>query len=116
MIANASTRATVPGADRVGHVVAGRVHLLYGLAGSGKTTLARVLCADGKAVRFTLDEWMIRLYPGLPFESAEYARQTETVKDLIWSLAEQVLRSDRDVVLDWNSWSRSQPSTVSASM
>jgi predicted kinase len=89
-------------------VVAVRVHLLYGLVGSGKTTLARALCADGKAVRFTLDEWMIRLYPGLPFESAEYGRQTEIVKDLIWSLAEQVLRSGTDVVLDWNSWSRAR--------
>lgn len=83
----------------------GRVHLLYGLAGSGKTTLSRELCADGNAVRFTLDEWMIRLYPSLPFDSAEYGRQTEVVKELIWSLAEQVLRSGVDVVLDWNSWS-----------
>ena len=33
---------------------AGRVHLFYGLAGSGKTTLARALCAEGRAVRFTL--------------------------------------------------------------
>jgi predicted kinase len=87
-------------------VAAGRVHLLYGLVGSGKTTLARALCADGKAVRFTLDEWMIRLYPGLSFNTAEYGRRTGIVKDLIWSVAEQVLRSGADVVLDWNSWSR----------
>jgi adenylylsulfate kinase-like enzyme len=32
-------------------MVAGRVHLLYGLAGSGKTTLAPALCADGEAAR-----------------------------------------------------------------
>jgi predicted kinase len=87
-------------------MAAGRVHLLYGLAGSGKTTLARVLAADGKAVRFTLDEWMIRLYPGLSPWSPEYGRQTEVVKDLIWSVAEQVLGAGTDVVLDWNSWSR----------
>jgi hypothetical protein len=87
-------------------VAARRVHLLYGLVGSGKTTLARALCADGKAVRFTLDEWMIRLYPGLSFYTAEYGNRTVIVKDLIWSVAEQVLRSGVDVVLDWNSWSR----------
>lgn len=86
-------------------MTAGRVHLLYGLVGSGKTTLARALCAEGNAVRFTLDEWMIRLYPGLPFDSAGYGRQAEVVKDLIWSVAEQILRSGTDVVLDWNSWS-----------
>jgi predicted kinase len=89
-------------------VTAGRVHLLYGLAGSGKTTLARSLCADGRAVRFTLDEWMIRLHPDLSFRTAEYGQQTEIVKDLIWSVAEQVLRSGVDVVLDWNSWSRAR--------
>lgn len=95
-------------AGNVDRMAVGRVHLLYGLAGSGKTTLARTLTADGKDVRFTLDEWMIRLYPSLsPFaDSAEYGRQTEAVKDLIWSLAEQALRAGTDVVLDWNSWSR----------
>ncbi len=93
-------------------MVAGRVHLLYGLAGSGKTTLARALAVDGKAVRFTLDEWMIRLYPGLSFESAEYGRQADVVKDLIWSLAEQVLRTGTDVVLDWNAWSRARRAWV----
>ena len=103
-----------PGALRLadavyaGRMAVGRVHLLYGLAGSGKTTLARVLAADGNAVRFTLDEWMIRLYPSLSFDSAEYGRLTEVVKDLIWSLAGQVLCTGTDVVLDWNSWSRAR--------
>lgn len=53
-------------------VMVGTVHVMYGLAGSGKSTLARQLCAEGCAVRFTLDEWMLRLYPGLDFESREY--------------------------------------------
>ncbi|WP_405002659.1 AAA family ATPase [Georgenia subflava] len=48
----------------------GRVHLLYGLGGSGKTTRARELCQDGRAVRLTLDEWMIRLYPDVAFDSS----------------------------------------------
>lgn len=61
-----------------------------------------------QAVRFTLDEWIIRLYPGLSFESAEYGRQAEVVMDVIWSLAGQVLCAGTDVVLDWNSWSRAR--------
>lgn len=93
-------------ASNVDRMAVGRVHLLYGLAGSGKTTLARTLTAAGKGVRFTLDEWMIRLYPGLSFWSPEYGPRAEVVKDLIWSLAEQALRAGTDVVLDWNSWSR----------
>lgn len=84
----------------------GRVHLLYGLGGSGKTSRAKALCADGRGIRFTLDEWMIRLHPDLTFDAPGYGERTEVVKDLIWSVAEQVLRAGIDVVLDWNSWSR----------
>ncbi|WP_163541652.1 AAA family ATPase [Occultella kanbiaonis] len=82
-----------------------RVHLFYGLAGSGKSTLARALAEGGRAVRFTLDEWMLRLYPELGFDSPEYGDHAEQVKELIWSVAEQVLAAGTDVVLDWNSWS-----------
>lgn len=84
----------------------GRLHLLYGLAGSGKSTLARELSTEGDAVRFTLDEWMLRLYPDLDFESGEYGHRAGDVRELIWTIAEQVLESGTDVVLDWNSWSR----------
>lgn len=83
----------------------GRVHLVYGLAGSGKSTLARSLCAYGEGVRFTLDEWMLRLYPSLHFETRAYGAKAVEVRDLIWSIAEQVLLTGSDVVLDWNSWS-----------
>ena len=82
------------------------VHLFLGLAGSGKSTLARQLAADGAAVRFTLDEWMIRLYPGLGIDAPEYGERASNARELIWSVAEQVLLTGADVVLDWNSWSR----------
>lgn len=83
-----------------------RIHLLYGLLGSGKPTLARELEQDLPAVRFTLDEWILRLDPELRYDSAEYGSRVEQVKDLIWSVAAQVLATGTDVVLDWNSWSR----------
>lgn len=57
-----------------GLMTVGRVHLMLGLAGSGTSTLARRLCEDAGAVRFTLDEWMLRLNPGVDFESSEYGR------------------------------------------
>ena len=38
------------------------VYLLCGLPAAGKTTLAKQLEEKQGAVRFTLDEWMIRLY------------------------------------------------------
>ena len=82
------------------------VHLLCGLNGAGKTTLARTLEASLPAVRFSLDDWMLRLYPALHYESGEYGRRAEACKLLIWDTARQVLRAGTDVVLDWNQWSR----------
>lgn len=82
------------------------VHLFYGLSGSGKTTRARELAEHLPAVRFTLDEWMLRLYPDLTYDSAGYGERAEQVKELIWSVAAQVLLTGSDVLLDWNSWSR----------
>jgi predicted kinase len=80
------------------------VHLLAGLNGAGKTTYARRLERELPAVRFTLDEWMLRLYR-LPFDHPEYPAKAETTKALIWDTAEQVLATGTDVVLDWNQWS-----------
>ncbi|QDO88458.1 ATP-binding protein [Ornithinimicrobium ciconiae] len=63
------------------------MHLLYGLAGSGKTTLSRELSRDGRGVRFTLDEWMLRLHPGLDFESTKYGDKASDVRELMWTIA-----------------------------
>ena len=82
------------------------VHLLCGLPGAGKTTLARQLEAGLPAVRFSLDEWMLRLYPDLHFADGDYAALAETCKLLIWDIARQVLNGGTDVVLDWNQWNR----------
>ena len=90
--------------------MSGRLHLLYGLSGSGKSTLARQLQKRCPAVRFTLDEWMLRLHPELSIDDPAYGDRAEMVRELIWSIAEQVLRSGVDVVLDWNSWSRARRS------
>lgn len=81
------------------------VHLVAGLPAAGKTTYARQLEATRPAVRFTLDEWMLRLH-GLRFDAPEYAELAEECKGLIWDTALQVLRTGVDVVLDWNQWSR----------
>ncbi len=88
----------------------GAVHLMYGLAGSGKITRARELADDKRAVLFTLDEWMIRLFPNLAFDAPDYGERAQAVKDLIWSTAEQILVTGTDVVFDWNSWSRARRS------
>jgi hypothetical protein len=86
------------------------VHLLAGLNGVGKSTFARQLERDIPAVRFTLDEWVLRLY-GLHYEHPDYAPSAEACKHLIWDTAQQVLATGVDVVLDWNQWSRHRRAT-----
>jgi predicted kinase len=78
---------------------------MYGLPASGKTACAKTLQRTSSAVRFTLDEWMLQLFPQLRFDDAEYAQRVEAVQDLIWEVASQVLANGLDVVLDWNFWS-----------
>jgi predicted kinase len=81
------------------------VHLLCGLPGSGKTTVARRLEAERRAVRFTLDEWMLALFDLTPYDDA-YGARAERVRELIWRTAGGVLALGHDVVLDWSFWSR----------
>lgn len=81
------------------------VHLLCGLNGAGKTTYAQRLATESLAVRFTLDEWMLRLH-GLPYDDPRYAAKAERCKEIIWDVTVQVLAVGVDVVLDWNQWSR----------
>ena len=67
--------------------------------------LARRLELERPAVRFTLDEWMLRLYR-LRYDDPAYPTLAEGCQDLIWDVATQVLRTGSDVILDWNQWSR----------
>ncbi len=81
------------------------VHLLVGLNAAGKTTHARRLEQEVPAVRFTLDEWVLRLF-GTAYDHPTYPEQARRCQHLIWDLACQVLATGTDVVLDWNQWSR----------
>jgi predicted kinase len=92
------------------HTKTATVHLLAGLNGAGKSTHARRLERSCPAVRFTLDEWMLNLYH-LRYDDPQYPELAERCKDLIWEVAQQVLSTGTDVVLDWNQWSRARRRT-----
>lgn len=84
--------------------MAADIHLLAGLNGAGKTTLAKKLAKTLPGVRFSLDEWMLRLH-GLRFDDDKYPELAERCQELIWDTAAQVVAANVDVILDWNMWS-----------
>lgn len=79
---------------------------MCGLPAAGKTTAGRQLERDHNAVRLTLDEWMLQLYP-LRYDEPAYADAASRCKALMLDLADRVLQLGISVILDWNHWSRS---------
>lgn len=81
----------------------GRLILLCGLPGSGKTTIARQLEAALDAIRFCPDEWMVQLGVDL-FDQEARGR----IEALQWELAQDLLRRGNVVVIEWGVWSRKE--------
>jgi predicted kinase len=76
------------------------LHFIYGLPGAGKTTLARELARDERALLFVEDEWLCAL--GSPITSlAELVGAMQRVRSLIGPLAEQALRLGVNIVFDF---------------
>jgi predicted kinase len=74
---------------------AARLLLTCGLLGAGKTTLARQLAAERRAIRLTKDEWQWAL------GSSPWDRTTgERIESQLWRLAKEALAVGAGVVLD----------------
>lgn len=79
------------------------IHLLIGPVGAGKTTHALALAHRHGAVRFDLDEWMVRLFrPDRPDADvmAWYVERAARCIDQIWEVSQEVLATGVDVVLE----------------
>ena len=81
------------------------LHLIHGFVGAGKTTFSRTLEAEISAIRFTLDEWIIKLYGHNPPED-KFTEYSERVSSLIWQLTRRFLNLGQDVILDFGFWTR----------
>jgi predicted kinase len=86
-------------------------HLLFGYLGSGKTTLAKQLELEHRAVRFTPDEWMARLFGDDP-PAATFPEQAAGILQLFEPLWTRCLSIGVDVVLDYGFWRRSERDQV----
>jgi predicted kinase len=90
------------------------LHLMVGLPGSGKTTLARQLETRYSALRLTLDEWHIRLFGSDVHDDSDesdfatHNTRHEAVESLLLEAAARVLTLGVDVILDFGFWARSE--------
>jgi|HubBroStandDraft_4_1064222.scaffolds.fasta_scaffold99856_2 predicted kinase len=79
------------------------LHFICGPVGSGKTTYAIALAHRIKAVRFSIDDWIARLFgkerPD-PCPMAWTVERADRCKALIWEQAEQVIALDGNTVFD----------------
>jgi len=80
-----------------------RLILMVGLPAAGKTTRARELAAEHRALRLTPDEWMIPL-----FGDSEAGGKRDVLEGRLITVALQALRLGTNVVLDFGLWSRDE--------
>ena len=83
------------------------LHLMVGLPGSGKTTEAKRLEAECSALRLSPDEWQFALFGNDVADPAHDERHSR-VEELMWGVAEKVLRAGADVILDFGFWSKAE--------
>ena len=85
----------------------GTLYVMIGLPGAGKTTHARRLAAEARALRLTPDEWMIPLF------AAPMADGKRDVLEgrFVW-LALEALRLGTSVVLDFGVWGKDERSAL----
>jgi predicted kinase len=81
----------------------GRLILLCGLPGAGKTTLARQLAGDLGAIRFAPDEWLADLGLDL-FDVAARDR----IERKLWQLTRELLGRGQTVILEYGFWGREE--------
>ena len=79
------------------------LHLVSGPIGAGKTTKAKEIALHTRAALMSPDEWMNN--SGVPLRFSEVRALIEEAQ---FKVAEFLLSQDRDVVIEWGTWSRSE--------
>jgi predicted kinase len=85
----------------------GRLIIVCGLPGSGKTTLATALEIRHSAICFSPDEWMKAV--SIDIYNEEKRAKIEALQ---WALARQLLTHDLTVIIEWGTWGRSERDTL----
>ncbi len=79
----------------------GRLILLCGLPGSGKTTTARQMATQLQAVRLNPDDW----FANLQLDAWDAALRVRLERQF-WELSKELLTLGQTVILEWGFWAR----------
>ncbi len=81
------------------------LHLLCGYMGFGKSTIARKLALQYNAVILNDDEFMRELF-GRNLPEPQFRQSHKKVSEFTWKLAERILQTGTNVILDRGFWSK----------
>jgi len=81
----------------------GRLIIICGLPGSGKTTLASQLARQHRGTVYSPDDWM----DALGIDLWDSARR-QGIEELQWLQAQDVLRLGGVAVIEWGTWARAE--------
>ena len=83
------------------------LHLICGLPGSGKTTLAKQLEKKLPGLRLTPDEWMARI-----IGNGNDEQKRDAVESVQWDIAAQSLSLGINVILENGFWSQNERNEI----
>lgn len=85
------------------------LHLMVGLPGSGKTTLAKQLEQSEHALRLTPDAWQIALTARQVYvPGTEHDELHTRIEHIMWEVAARVLTLGGNVILDFGFWAQEE--------
>lgn len=83
-------------------------YVICGFIGAGKTTFARELEKETKAIRITKDEWMVKIFGNKITTDKNFEEYDKNMIQLSRDFALKLLKSGNDVIIDEGFWAKSQ--------
>lgn len=80
-------------------------HIIIGFIGSGKTTFAKKLEKETGAIRFTKDEWVVRVFGNTPPRDT-FKEYDTNMASLATDMALKCLQAGIDVIIDEGFWTK----------
>lgn len=90
----------------------GKLVLLCGKPGCGKTTLAKFLEDKFNFLHFSADEFMLNLFGEIQ-NRVEFEDKLKKCKNIIYDITKKMLDKNIDVVLDFGFWTKNERFDVS---